>query len=219
MISDAKENNTICCHKQDMGNWASKCFSKECKCGYNDLIRTVPVCERISTKDIKRALTDTDYADLISQHQVWPAFNEVPLANHKEGTNGSCSFEPLHVNCLGNFKEELVEVLLDLIGVNNTNKTDKEKIDILFLHTASDVKSISERGFPIFMSDDQVYILPITSIKQSLIVVRNFGANNSVSYLHCLLSSKRPQLFTNLIRNLMTKHNENSDNDENKMKV
>ena len=69
------------------------------------------------------------------------------------------------------------------------------------------------------MSDDQVYILPITSIKQSLIVVRNFGANNSVSYFHCLLSSKRPQLFTNLIRNLMTKHNENSDNDENKMEV
>ena len=29
-------------------------------------------------------------------------------------------------------------------------KTDKEKIDILFLHTASDVRSNSERGFPIF---------------------------------------------------------------------
>ena len=58
------------------------------------------------------------------------------------------------------------------------------------------------------LSDDQVYILPITSIKQPLIVVRNFGADDSVSYLHCLPSSKWPQLFTNLIKNLMTKHNE-----------
>ena len=110
-----------------------------------------------------------------------------------------------------------MDVLSDLIGVNNTNKTDKEKIDILFLHTASNVKSISERGFPIFMSDDQVYILPITSIKQPLIVVRNFSAHDSVSYLHCLPSHKWPQLFTNLIRSIMTQSNDDSSEDEDEL--
>jgi hypothetical protein len=48
-----------------------------------------------------------------------------------------------------------------------------------------------------------MYILPATSIKLPLLVVRNFGAESRRNYLHCLPRTKWPGLFTLKIKELM----------------
>ncbi|EJK64977.1 hypothetical protein THAOC_14230 [Thalassiosira oceanica] len=47
------------------------------------------------------------------------------------------------------------------------------------------------------------YILPATSIKMPLVVVRDFGAKDSVSYLHCLAEHKWGQIFSRSIKSFM----------------
>ena len=52
---------------------------------------------------------------------------------------------------------------------------------------------------------DTVYIFPVTCIKKSLNVVRNFGADDTLSFRHVLPQNKWPGIFKNLIKELMNK--------------
>ena len=147
VISDAKEYNILCCHYNSCGNRNVKCALKGFKATFEELASTCPTYEQITLEDVARALHDPDFAKSISQHLVWPAMNNLPLANISQGIAGSTPYDDLHVNGQGNLKDGL-EVVHDLIGVNNTRASEKEKLNLLFIAVSGDAKRNSERRVP-----------------------------------------------------------------------
>ena len=147
-LGDAKEYNQMTAHFNCPGSRNIKAPLKCCMCSWDDLGNTIPPqCDRINLADCSKALSDEAYAARISQHQVWSAWNELPIADLTEGINGMTPFEPLHVHGMGSYKD-VIEGINNLIGKKGSKKSEREMMDILFVWVTHDLSRQSERRRP-----------------------------------------------------------------------
>jgi hypothetical protein len=161
LVGDSKEYNMITNHYNCPGNLGLHCLTPRCFCSPEEL-KQAPrnnSCRPFTRADIWKCQQDEDYAHRCSQHSLPSAFDELPLANVEEGMNGSLPPETLHVNCLGNFKDVLVSITR-IIGKKDTNKSTKDRFDMLFHHVArcmtrsanKDMLRPANRGGPMDLS-------------------------------------------------------------------
>ena len=188
-IGDAKGYNTMCCHYNSNGNRNVSALCKDCWCSFEQLAAVNPTCRRITRKDLKRALSDPDFAKKISHHPIPSAWNELPLANILEGINGSTPLEALHVHGHGTYHDG-AESLRNYLGAGDTNKATKEALDILFQTIAYEMEQNAYRGFPRFSNSFGVTDLTrITGTERK---------GNYLVLLICLNTDRGKELFKEL---------------------
>ena len=179
VIGDTKEYNMIV---NSYNSCKVRCPSKDCLCTWTEFAtRFPPKCERITLAHLEKAREKQTYAKFISYHQEKSVWNELPIADIVEGIGGMCPLEWLHLNGQGNFKDG-PDVLHDLIGVNQTMKSKKEELDLLFRNVTEDMKRNSERD------------IPVIAMRFAVMDLSNVTANERVGNYYILiicLSSKR----------------------------
>ena len=178
VIGDTKEYNMMV---NSYNSCKVRCPSKDCLCTWTEFGTKFGGCERITLAHLQKAMEEKDYAKFISYHQEESVWNNLPIADIVEGIGGMCPLEWLHLNGQGNFKDG-PDVLHDLIGVNQTMKSKKEELDLLFRNVTEDMKRNSERD------------IPVIAMRFAVMDLSNVTANERVGNYYILiicLSSKR----------------------------
>ena len=153
LTGDTKEFNEATCHFNSCGNKGVKRLMKCCLCTPLKMGSVFPPrCKRTTLAHIERALEDAEYAKAISQHQHQSIFNDLPIADTREGINGMTPYEDLHVNGQGNLKDSISNIN-NVIGEGDTNKSKKEEVDLLFGAIANQISRNSERRIPLYSNN------------------------------------------------------------------
>jgi len=132
---------------------------RDCKCGYEDLSLSNPICKYITPLDIKNAMTRRMNAKsktaghaamkAISKHPINNAFMSegVPLSDNIHGIYRMLPPEKLHTTDEG-ITEHMISSLSDLIGDDSEGTKVRERIDSVHHIIQKEGKRNSERDFP-----------------------------------------------------------------------
>ena len=186
VIGDSKEYNMITNHYNSNN---ARCLNKTCLCPWQDIgTKFPPECVRLTSAHREKASEDAEYAKFISYHQEASVWDDLPLADIIEGIPGHCPIEWLHLNGQGNYKDG-VDVIHDVIGENQTKKSKKEELDMLFQAITNDIRRNSERNIPLIAS--RFAIMDLSN------VTANERVGNYFVLILCLASKRGRQIMHN----------------------
>jgi len=191
LIGDTKEYNTACTHRNSN---KTRCICKDCLCTREDIAsKFPPCCERRTLAHRQQAMKDAEYAKFISQHQEESVWNDLPIADIREGINGMCPLEWLHLNGQGNFQDG-PEVLHNLIGPGDTKKSKKEELDLLFRALAEEIKRNSERD------------VPLIALRFAIMDLTRVTANERVGNYYMLIICLSTKRGASIMKDAMKEH-------------
>ena len=148
IIGDTAGNNELLCHYNCSGNRGICCPMNKCRCTGPELNKVPPQCHFISSMDIQKSLTDTQFAKSISQHQIRSALSRLPIADMIRGPMAITPFENLHAFYTGIFAY-VTRVIHDMIGSGDKNARVKDFLDQLHQRISQELKRNSDRDFPL----------------------------------------------------------------------
>ena len=149
-LGDAKGQHALACKTKNMGNLGKnlqrKIF-KDCLCDGKQLASTSFNCKFITMQHVDRAIEDETHGQSIGYAGVASAWNEVPLANRKQGISGSTPYDPLHVFGLGTY-EDAIAALHDFLGKKDAGASSKDALDKLCQSVIVELIANAEKRFP-----------------------------------------------------------------------
>ena len=145
ITGDTSGHNELCGKFNSNGNTSApyRC----CLCPHERLSDSIAQCTLITLKEVSNAGERLGGLDKLSLHKIRNAFTGVPISDIVHGIFGICPAETLHVLGNGIIKYQFA-CNVQLIGVGDSKKKEKDLYDSLFENVARDAARQSERDYP-----------------------------------------------------------------------